>query len=342
MIPQFFPMHRLLAAKAGIPIAVCALWPCPAAASRGTEVDVVVDFTEAGRRIMHPAPGNPAYYYPVLGGFEELGSAVAGEKPPRPDEVAHAVAVELAKQGYLEFKPSPYVNRDGQVTYRDGTVVTVPGKPGSGLAAGPGAGGDVPLTLAMLKAAGGPYSLRAGAGAGPAPVMDVLRSVDPVHGPVMDGAPSLILHIRIGYINPQTVETAAIYGVNGETLMPAGSFFTNQGQMLGLVGGRGFRSADVQFDGELTYQRAEYNRYFLVLDAYDFQAYRRSRELVPLWQAKMSCNSDGVGQFADVLDALVLAGGPHFGRETRGPRFVTFPVTPDGRVEIGEPREVGP
>ena len=53
------------------------------AAGRSTEVNVVVDFTPDGRKVAHPVPGSPSYYYPVLGGFEELGAGVAGEKPPK-------------------------------------------------------------------------------------------------------------------------------------------------------------------------------------------------------------------------------------------------------------------
>jgi len=56
----------------------------------------------------------------------------------------------------------------------------------------------------------------------------------------------------------------------------------------------------------------------------------------------MSCPSDAVAQFADVLTALASAGGPYFGRETMGPRFVILPVTPEGRVEVGEPRVIVP
>lgn len=44
---------------------------CPSLApAKTTEVNVVVDFTPEGRKVAHPDPGNPAYYYPVMGKFE--------------------------------------------------------------------------------------------------------------------------------------------------------------------------------------------------------------------------------------------------------------------------------
>jgi hypothetical protein len=172
--------------------------------------------------------------------------------------------------------------------------------------------------------------------------MEALRAVDPVHGPVMSGTPSLIIFIQEGYIYPEFESTAPVFGPKGQTELPPASFFSNQSQMLGLVGGSDFKSEYALFGGAEIYQRAQLNRYFLMLNAYDFQAYQESRRLVLLWQAKMSCPSDGVVQFADVLDGLVAAGGPYFGRETTGPRFLVAPVTPEGRVEIGEMREVNP
>jgi len=127
---------------------------CPAlAGARSTEVNVVVDFTPEGRKVAHPSPGNPAYYFPVLGSFEELGAGTAGERPPVKWSVAHVVALELARQGYLEMKPAPYVNQAGQVTYRDGTVVTVPAHPVRGSRIELNAPGGIALTRAPARGA---------------------------------------------------------------------------------------------------------------------------------------------------------------------------------------------
>jgi hypothetical protein len=91
-------------------LAAAAVWFGPAraaAADRKTEVDVVVDMSPAGRKFAPPSPGHPVYFIPVLGGYLQLGAAVAGEPPPpTPLEVAHLLAKALAGQGYLVIDPA--------------------------------------------------------------------------------------------------------------------------------------------------------------------------------------------------------------------------------------------
>ena len=128
-LTYIFPMLKLSAPPIRGLLVVAALCPALSAGARSTEVNVIVDFTPEGRKVAHPNPGNPAYYYPVMGSFEELGAGEAGEKAPKQWDVAHVAALELAKQGYLKMNPTPYVNAAGQVTYRDGTVVMVPANP---------------------------------------------------------------------------------------------------------------------------------------------------------------------------------------------------------------------
>ncbi len=328
-------MLRLTAAQIRNLLFVGALLPALAAA-KSTEVNVIVDFTADGRKVAHPAPGNPTYYYPVLGGFEELGAGEAGERPPKSWDVAREVAVELAKQGYLEMKPAPYINKEGQVTYRDGTVVMVPAHPAQGHPLELNAPGGIPLTRAMLDAPDGPYSLKAARSAPPGGaevrplVLQALHATDPVHGPVMAGMPSLILSVQFGYLNPQIVDFKG-----GDS--PAENVTFNQRQMLGLVAGNTLNNLDVDFEREAVMQRTEQDRYFVMLSAYDFEAYRTKKKVVLLWQAKMSAPSDSLRQFSDSLTALVWAGGPFFGRETLKPQTVRLRVTPEGRVEIGTP-----
>jgi len=96
MYPRFCP-HWILVAT--------LLSPLAARAERTAEVDVVVDMTPEGHRVDPPTAAHPAYYYPILGGYQTLGAVVAGEPPPpSPLEVAHLVAVELARQGYFASK----------------------------------------------------------------------------------------------------------------------------------------------------------------------------------------------------------------------------------------------
>lgn len=67
---------------------------------KDTDVNVVVDMTEAGRKITPPTKESPAFYYPVLAGYRESGSLVAGEKSPPPTPVAKLLAKALAAQHY--------------------------------------------------------------------------------------------------------------------------------------------------------------------------------------------------------------------------------------------------
>lgn len=79
---------------------VCSAWPLRAASDEGS-VAVVVDFTDAGRKIARPTPEHPAYYVPLVVGYRSEGGQVAGQRPPPPnDAVAHQLAKALAQQGY--------------------------------------------------------------------------------------------------------------------------------------------------------------------------------------------------------------------------------------------------
>lgn len=67
---------------------------------KDTDVNVVVDMTEAGQKITPPTKARPAFYFPVLAGYRESGSLVAGEKSPPPTPVAKLLAKALAAQHY--------------------------------------------------------------------------------------------------------------------------------------------------------------------------------------------------------------------------------------------------
>jgi hypothetical protein len=301
-------------------------------AASEVEVDVVVDMTTEGRKIVHPDPAHPAYYLPVVGGFQEKGATVRGEKMPSPHDVVHLVAVALARQGYLIAKPAPGVNAQGVITYADDTVVTVPPfiKPGHRI--GLNEPGNVPLTMAMLEDPDGPYSLRLASqtppGGSPAPATDVMRTISARHGPVLRGLPNLVLTIHWGYLNPQIDDASE----------PTGSVdnpFYNQNEMLALVGGNALVMLSYA-DREAVMQAAKNNRYFVILSAYDFPSYQQAHKKVLLWQAKMSVPSNG-SLFNDVMATLITAGEPLLGRETSRPKMLFLPVTPEGKVTIGTP-----
>ena len=65
-----------------------------------TNVNVVVDMTEEGKKIAPPTKENPAFYFPVVGGYREEGAIVGGEKKPPTNPVAHLLAKALAAQNY--------------------------------------------------------------------------------------------------------------------------------------------------------------------------------------------------------------------------------------------------
>jgi len=82
-----------------------ALFPARAAfaVSDDMRVDVVVEMTEAGKKIAHPTPDKPAYYFPLPAGFDADGSVMTffQRPPPVAAQVESLVAKALADQGYL-------------------------------------------------------------------------------------------------------------------------------------------------------------------------------------------------------------------------------------------------
>ncbi len=70
------------------------------------QVLVVGDLTPLGKAQTPPDAAHPVYYYPVTVGYKEIGATYAGESPPpKKNDVAHTLAVALAKQHYLVMTP---------------------------------------------------------------------------------------------------------------------------------------------------------------------------------------------------------------------------------------------
>jgi hypothetical protein len=129
----------------------------------------------------------------MFGFTEEGGSVASGEKPPPANAVAKLVAEALARQGYLLAHPGLLLNKANEVVYGDDTVLKVPPYPRPDRKFVIDAPSGFPLTKDMLHARGGAYSLEAPITQGqnlPSPLVQVLRHVDPVHGPVLHGLPS--------------------------------------------------------------------------------------------------------------------------------------------------------
>jgi hypothetical protein len=65
------------------------------------KVDVVVDLTDAGRKVERPSPAHPAYFFPRVWGYTEGGAIMPYQQPPPAEnEVLKMVAKALAQQGY--------------------------------------------------------------------------------------------------------------------------------------------------------------------------------------------------------------------------------------------------
>jgi hypothetical protein len=66
------------------------------------QVLVVGDLTKLGKESPPPDAAHPVYYYPLVVGYKEVGATFANEPPPpKKNDVAHTLAVALAKQNYL-------------------------------------------------------------------------------------------------------------------------------------------------------------------------------------------------------------------------------------------------
>jgi hypothetical protein len=84
---------------------VASALPLLAASDQGRAV-VVVDLTEAGRKIARPTPEHPAFYVPLVVGYRSEGGQVAGEHPPPlNDVVARQLGKTLAQEGYRVVGP---------------------------------------------------------------------------------------------------------------------------------------------------------------------------------------------------------------------------------------------
>jgi hypothetical protein len=155
--------------------------------------------------------------------------------------------------------------------------------------------------------------------------------------------PDIILVFNWGYMNPERATLPAPVlshtekdpGANGDSDDISVQF--NDRQMLDLVGGAAIGNVKNDSDREQVAVRAEENRYFIAITAYDYAASIHSQKKVPLWQEKVSVPSQGVG-YDDVAGALVAAAGPFFGRETVTPKQFSVPAVPEGRVLLGTPR----
>jgi outer membrane receptor protein involved in Fe transport len=207
-------------------------------------------------------------------------------------------SIRSGKSYPLLYNDQFYTNSQGQVTYRNGTVVYVrPTFSAAAPVATPTTAGAFPLTVAMMNTPGGVYYANprdiSGAILTTSNVGRVLAVVDPANGPVRTGAvglPISQIQINPGFTPPSSIEVARSGDLT--TGYPTwGTSFTNvynvsSGPLKGLkIGGTGRIAWDlrryyhyvatvapgeprelfryptmVQFDGILGYSR-KFGRY---------------------------------------------------------------------------------
>jgi len=80
------------------------------------------------------------------------------------------------------------------------------------------------------------------------------------------------------------------------------------------------------------------NRYYVVLQAYDFKTAAKEKKLKPLWTARISMVEAG-HDFARSLDTMLRTAAPYLGQDSDG---LNRYVVPEGRVEIGPAKVVEP
>ena len=119
-------------------------------------------------------------------------------------------------------------------------------------------------------------------------------------------------------------KNAKILGYDTDQMIQSdfGNFFTNTG-IPGLL------------HSELMSELEE-SRYFVVLMAYDFQAFRKGTKH-KLWETRFSINEPG-NHFDKALPAMAQYASAYFGQDSHG--LLRRPV-PEGRVDVGEPKALG-
>lgn len=66
---------------------------------------VVTDMTDAGKKLPAVSPDRPAYFELHASGYKQMGSAIAGEKSPKQQELEGVLIRSLAAGGYLPATP---------------------------------------------------------------------------------------------------------------------------------------------------------------------------------------------------------------------------------------------
>ena len=277
----------------GLALSLAALLPARAfldQEANDIRVDVVVDLTDAGRKIIRPSPDQPAYYLPLSVGYQEMGAYVTGQKPPPPKaEVEYWLSQALSAQGYqimTKISPPSLV-----LVFWWGHMAP-----------------EISDTTTQA-----PHSATQG--------IDI--TLLPIHGGKPNG------NAGTGMTDPR----ALVAQLHTDQIV-------NYSQMVSLVAGN---TRDYQHPTEkpnpilqqiLDMERQP--RHYLMISAYDFHDWLHHKGTL-LWQAHVSTELWG-RSLRDVMEPMIAAAAPLFGRETIAPRLIGAPVA---HVIVGKPEVKG-
>lgn len=289
--------------------------------SSQVRVDVVVDMTEAGHKIPHPTPNQPAYYLPISVGYKEVGYARHFQRPPPNEwEVQHALAVALYKEGYRLMTKAGHPSlvlvfwwgymTPADVDVNDNTYLTsMPsafqsGASGDTFGAQEGSGLWGPGATKFGPKGG---SFLGGDGAGDGGIPGQYNGAD-------------------ASSNYNVFPTFAFGGINA-----------NAEKMMALVAGNTINDHQKFPDPRLdeVVQMVDAPRYYVLISAYDFHSWLHHKPIL-LWRAHVSTELWG-HYFDEVVGTLINTAGPLLGRETTVPHFISAPTLPLGRVVLGTP-----
>lgn len=80
------------------------------------------------------------------------------------------------------------------------------------------------------------------------------------------------------------------------------------------------------------------DRYYVILQAFDFQAAWKQRKIKLLWETRFSL-SERRHNFGKALPGMAQAASEYFGQDSRG--LITRPI-PYGQVDVGDVKSLGP
>jgi hypothetical protein len=137
-----------------------------------------------------------------------------------------------------------------------------------------------------------------------------------------EAKPSLLIVCHWGVATPPQ------YGAGPE-------FNHARAEMLGLVGGEAIGHS-LQTEREAILTAANDERYFVIVSAYDFEAYAADHTQTLMWRTQMSVPTYGTTP-EQAWPLLVVAGTALFGLETPQPRRISIPGS--GVLNTDEPLE---